>query len=74
MSVLRETSKQWGNLYKRYYFLNGERVSEAYANWVLKSHLWEDMPQKKVQGGWVKEWNIGPIDPTFYDRLKPEYL
>lgn len=74
MNVLRETSKLWGVTYKRYYFYNGERVSEAYATWLLKSHLWEGLEQRRVQGGWIKEWNIGPIDTAFYDRLDPVYI
>lgn len=74
MRILRETSKRWGNGYKRYYFDNGVRVSEAYATWVLKAHCWEPLDQKQVQGGWIKEWNIGPIDTAFYDRLNPVYI
>jgi hypothetical protein len=75
MRILRETSVRWGNGYRRYYFDGGVRVSEAYASWLLKNHLWEDMdPAKEVNGRWVKEWNIGPMDPAFYARLNPSYI
>jgi hypothetical protein len=75
MRILRETSVRWGNGYRRYYFDGGVRVSEAYASWLLKNHLWEDMdPAKEVSGRWVKEWNIGPMDPAFYARLNPSYI
>jgi hypothetical protein len=74
MRILRETSKLWGNGYRRYYFDNGVRVSESYANWLLKSHYWEDMGQERIQSGWVKQWNIGPIDDSFYDRLDSSYI
>lgn len=60
MRILRETSKLWGNGYKRYYFENGIRIPESYADYLLKAHFWEPLDQQKVQGGWVKEWNIGP--------------
>lgn len=75
MRILRETSVRWGNGYRRYYFDNGTRVPEAYATWLLKAHVWEEMdPAKDVNGRWIKEWNIGPQDPAFYSRLDPAYI
>jgi hypothetical protein len=58
--TLTETGKVWGNLYKRYYFLNGTRITESHANYLLKNHFWEEASYKNIQSGWRKSWNIGP--------------
>jgi hypothetical protein len=59
--LLRETSTQWGNIYKNRYYLDGVRISESYASVILKTHYWEGFPTERGDDGtWRKEWNIGP--------------
>ena len=57
---LIETSVKWGNGYNRYYFLNGKRISESYATYILKHHCYEKEPQERIETGWRLAWNIGP--------------
>ena len=64
---LTETGKLWGNFYNRYYFLDGRRITESYANLILKEHAYEDLGQERIQSGWRKTWNIGPRLDSMYD-------
>ena len=69
--ILKETQTQWGNLYKRRYFLNGKRISESYANIILRDHMYEDLDfGKDSSGNWYKTWGIGPKAdmPSLYDH------
>ena len=66
--TLKETQTKWGNLYRRYYFLNGRRISEAYANYLLKRHAHETLESgNNGKGQWVTVWNLGPCLDAMYD-------
>lgn len=58
---LKETQSRWGNLYRKRYFLDGTRISESYADWLLKHHAWEQIESgKDASGNWFTLWDIGP--------------
>jgi len=62
---LKETQSQWGNLYKRRYFLDGERIAESHANSILSRHMYEQIRSgKDNNGNWFTVWNIGPKDDS----------
>lgn len=57
---LTETSSLWGNLYRRRYYLNGRRISESHAGFILKNHAWEDDGFDRAGGIHRSHWNVGP--------------
>lgn len=61
MSTLRETLSKWGDLYRRRYYLDGRRVSEAEATRLLDAHYHEQVSSGRTRtGNLFTTWNIGP--------------
>ena len=67
---LTETSTLWGTLYRRRYYLNGRRITESHADYILKNHAWEDDGSDRDGVTHRTHWNIGPrIDaPSLMDH------
>jgi hypothetical protein len=57
---LTETSTLWGNAYHRRYYLDGVRITETHAGYLLKNHAWEDGGCDRKAGAHKTHWLIGP--------------
>ena len=57
---LTEVSTLWGTSYRRRYYLDGRRISESQASYILKHHMWEDDGFDRDGATHRSHWNIGP--------------
>jgi hypothetical protein len=57
---ITQTQTQWGNLYRKRWYMNGKRISESLARYYLDRHAWEHGDKRHGGGVYRYDYYIGP--------------
>ncbi len=62
--TLTQTQTLWGSGYLKRWFINGRRISQSNAEYMLDSHAWERDGTNHSGGTYRYLYNIGPHHDT----------